>query len=404
MFGHAWQLMEEMFAEAQVQSIGLEQVYERLKAPPIGLKDGPIPVLVIAALLAQSETVALYENGSFLPRLDPPVLERLARNPELFSIKSYASRGSRIEVTGRLAELLGITSRPARGIRVGSVVSVVGPLLARVRSLPEFAQKTRELSQPAIEVRSALFTATEPDSLLFHTLPKAVGASPFIASDSPDETNVEAFIEGFSAAFDEICGCFAALLDRIEQQVREHLRVRGDNMRQILVGRISQFSDAIINPEVKAFVLALTDEALDRTEWLSYIGMVVVSKPPTSWSDDDARRFELRLSELAAAVRRIEGLHYERADVSRDGFEAVRVGFTTPDGRDNSRVVWIDSDLTADLGQLADEMLARVEIRLGPDGREMLLAKLAMEVLGQGALQTDVGDSVKPLKAVKHHG
>ena len=75
-------------------------------APPIGLKEGPIPVLVIAALLESADSVAIYENGTFLTRLDPPAMERLIRNPELFTLRYYRTSESRIALTGRLAKTL----------------------------------------------------------------------------------------------------------------------------------------------------------------------------------------------------------------------------------------------------------------------------------------------------------
>ena len=390
-YGPIWKAIENIFFKAEGKSISLDQIYRRLMSPPIGLKEGPIPVLLTAALLANSETISLYENGSFVVRLDPPLLERLIRNPALFSIKNYMALGFRSEIVPMLgkmlAELLGIEPRSSKGIRNSSIVGVVGPLLGFARSLPAYTQNTKQLEEKALTVRTALFTTTEPDGLLFEGLPMALGVSPFVSKKSSNRKEIRVFTEKLKTALSVLGSCFDVLLNHIEEKIRESLAVRGDDIRRTIAGRMSQFSDAILDPEVKSFVLALADDTLDRTGWLEYLGMVLTSKAPRSWNDDDVRRFEIRLGELAAAVRRIEGLYYERSAVPRAGFDPVRVGFTTPDGRDTSRVVWIDTEVHDDLNVLVTEILSRVGTLLGPDGGEMLLAKLAIEVLGDSIPQ-----------------
>lgn len=381
-FGPAWMAIEDAFNNASSEVMPLLSIYQRLMAPPFGLKEGPIPVLVVAALLVHAQEVALYEDGSFVTRLDPPTIERLIRNPDLFSFKNYATTGPQREVVERLGALLRVSSGIGTNTRVASIVNVVGPLLARARSLPYYSQRTRQLSEPARAVRGALFAATEPDLLIFEDLPQALGLRPISPSDPTAAELVDSYIGALSSALDELKGLFRALLDRMERILRVHLAIRGDDLHGVISARVSEFADLILDADVKAFVFALSDRQLDRDEWLGYLGMVVTSKAVESWSDEDVTRFELRAHELSSAVRRIEGLYHGQT-APAEGFTAVRVSLTLPDGTDRPRVVWVDESVADHLRMIVEQCITAVDELVGHSGPEMLLAMLAMEVLGR---------------------
>ena len=377
-----WTALEKILKDSERSQIGLGALYAQLAAPPFGLKAGPLPVLAVAAVLSKIDNVALYEQGSFVARIDTPIVERLLRNPELFTFKKYATGGTRAMVPARVGAALGIDSPGGPEVRVASVVAAVGALLAKVRALPPYAKKTGRLSAAAIAVRSVLLAATEPDELLFAGLPQAVGLPPFSVATVSEGEQVDLFCVRLVDALTELSGALDHLLNDIEVQVRDGLAIHGVDIRVQLSIRLSAFSDRIIDPRVNAFIFALQDTHLDRSGWLERVGMAVVSKPPRMWGDDDIREFELRLTGLADAVRRIESLHhYEQLRRPAEGFEAVRVGLTRPDGTDGSRVVWMDNDVPREFVQLIADSLAAAERMLGQAGREMLLAGLALEVL-----------------------
>jgi hypothetical protein len=98
-------------------------------------------------------------------------------------------------------------------------------------------------------------------------------------------------------------------------------------------------------------------------------------------------RFEQRLAELASALHRIEALHHTQIDRPQDGFEALRLSLTLPDGSDFPRVMWIDESAADELDEMAEKILKDAERRLGRTAAEMLLATLAKKVLGDAMIQ-----------------
>ena len=88
---HAWQVVEGELRSATDRRINLSDVHAALQLPPIGMKAGAIPVLVIAVLIATSDEVALYEHGTFRPMLTEAICDRMVRNPSHFEVKYYAN-------------------------------------------------------------------------------------------------------------------------------------------------------------------------------------------------------------------------------------------------------------------------------------------------------------------------
>ena len=381
-FAPAWALLEEILKTSQQRQVSVQEIAMQLMAPPLGLKHGPLPVFITAALLAHASSIAIYENGTFVTRLDAPVLERLTKNYDLFAIKNFDIHGSRQVLLEQLAHQVREPRLGEKGINTASLMSVVRPLVSAARNWPVFTRKTRTLSAYALAVRTALLQATEPDELLFQTLPQAVDVAPFYNTDKKDAGRVGSFVATLTATLMELDQCFNNLLGRIEGHLGVAMGVISTNIQLEVTQRIAPLADLVHEPDLKAFVSACKSDDLERSEWLERLAMIVASKAPMEWTDEDFGRFKLRLDMLAATMRRIEGLYSEHAQAPGQGFEAVRMTMTTAGGADHARLIWLGGSEQPQLTAVATQMLAEAEKLAGQVGREQLLAILAKAVLG----------------------
>src|SRR4030095_10869823 len=101
---------------------------------PFGMKGGPMPVLLAAWLQYHSDDVAVYEDGVFQPRLTSDLLERVVRNPDRFGLKAVIASRRRRELLTKLGEVFTDPALKHGRLRNKSILSVVGPLLSRVRA------------------------------------------------------------------------------------------------------------------------------------------------------------------------------------------------------------------------------------------------------------------------------
>ncbi len=350
-----WSEVEAGFEDAKGHRIGLDEIAERLKLPPIGLKDGILPILLVTALAAHSDEVALYEHGSLLLGLDDAVAERLARNLGHFAVKNTATkRGGRQLVVAALSERLGLTRDGGRP----TFLHMARALYRELHSLPPFTQQTRRyVSEQAAAVREAFRTAVEPDALIFETLPGLLGCPQFPAMGNVRERDAESFAARLMDVVLELRAAYNALLNEIRGKLAEATAVGGgaDQIRRLLAGQAVALEGRVLEPRLRAFVTALA-RPLDDHDWLANTAMVVADgQAPRLWTDDLAARFPLLVADLGGAFRRTQALLYDRLALSNDGYRSRRLTLTKPDGRETSQVL-----------VLSDHDRALVDEHIGP--------------------------------------
>ena len=66
------------------RQVQLTDIYDTWRMPPYGMKNGVMPMLVLLIMLVKRDRVAVYEHGSYVPRISPGTAERMVKNPQQF--------------------------------------------------------------------------------------------------------------------------------------------------------------------------------------------------------------------------------------------------------------------------------------------------------------------------------
>ena len=389
----AWGILEREFRRAKTRRINLNDVHAALLSPPIGMKAAVIPVLVTSALLAFRDEVAIYEHGTFKPLLTRGLSERMVRNPGHFDIKHFASTtGARLQVVDALAERLGVRPRFGKH-RVANVLSIVGHLVSCVRSLENYTRRTRNLACSTREVRDALVAAVEPDLLLFDSLPKALGFRS-ISVGAETYSEARAFAESVGEALEELTDCHNRLLAELFEFL---LELSAEARRLAIVGQAAALENEVLDPAVRAFVLALANGGTDTDiEWINAIATVVAKKAPSEWMDDDLVGFRRELPLKVAAFQRLLALHAEQRADGGGSFSALRVTITRSDGSEHIGLVGIDQHHRRHADEALDKVFEDLQEIMGSPHRacRTLLALLGERILSEQA-EADSGDKAR---------
>lgn len=333
-----WALMNSAFDSATDSRLQLADVCSQMKLPPIGLKDGIIPLLLITGLVARRDEVAVYEHGSLVLSIDDAVAERLTKNLGHFSIKNTQTRsGKRSVVIESLVDRLAITSTD--GSKSPTFLNVATALYRELRKLSPFAQRTRlGLSSEAIAVREAFHQAAEPDVLIFDSLPRILGFPPFNGRGRVDEGVADEFAERLANAIRELSGSYSRLMTSVRDQLAHATSTGGSlsEIRQALAADATRLDGHVLEPRLRAFVGSL-GRPLDDQAWLENVAMVVCDgQAPRVWTDDIAGRFPLRVAELGGALRRTSALLHDRLAANlKQGYLSSRITLTWPDGTES---------------------------------------------------------------------
>ena len=406
----AWEAIEEAFESAKKSRLNIRDLYVTLASPPYGVKAGVIPVVVTAALLARADRIAIYEHGTFQLGLSPELSERMVRNPEHFEIKHFANiSGRRRDALDVLADRFGIEAGLG-GRRVGNVLAVTLYLAGRMRGLEQWTRRTSHLSADALAVRDALNEATEPDVLLFELLPVALGHAPIApgrkgagAQRELRRSDLEAFAEGLARCIDELTSRCRAMIGELRDEL---LASAGERTRLAVSGPAAGLVDEVLDREMRAFVLALSNEVYDDDhDWMASVATVVAKKAPTEWSDDDLASVRSELPRRLAAFNRLRALHAEHRVAGGTPFNALRLAVTHPSGSEAVRLVDVAQDEDSLVRDAVSRMLGDLTGKIGSPQRALhvVLADLGKRLLEQGdAIDIGPTQDSAPRKVVGH--
>jgi hypothetical protein len=208
--------------------------------------------------------------------------EVLLRRPELFAVAGCRIVGPRRVVIERLAQ--GLQTEAA-------AMPVVRELIRQMKSLPEHAWRTQQLSAPTLAARRAIETARSPESLIFHELPGAFGLPPFTASEDAAGDLLDAFFGNLNAALQELSNAMPKLL----AEARDHwlhacgLPVDDRGWQQFLT-LAKQMSPQVHQPPL-APVLLRAAQATNEQMALESVLAYVANRPCRSWNDSDREQF-----------------------------------------------------------------------------------------------------------------
>ncbi|MDF2387491.1 hypothetical protein JMG10_38955 [Nostoc ellipsosporum NOK] len=383
-----WEAVENFCLAATETSQSFDLLYQHLAAPPYGVKQGAIPVILAAVLLYHADDLGLYQDGTFIPVLGTEHFELLVKYPERFAVKYFAVVGLRAEVFKELEAILRNPQlKKLSKVRNTTLLTVVTPLYQFVKKLPKYTKQTRRLADEPRAILKALQTTVEPDELLFKALPAACNL-PSIGTEAGDDgVTAKTLRTKLVHALREIHTAYDHLLSDCQKLIYEGFGVRSQEtkLREDLRVRANYLAGKCIEPLLKRFTRAASDETKSDSQWLEALVMIVADKPAESWTDEDATAFEMKLADLVRRFKNLEALQKEVA-AKGEGFEARRITMTRPDGQEINKMVWVDHGRESQVEEIVDKILDQL-----PDDqqlRQAILAKLNERILNSDLPET----------------
>ncbi|MDT0430491.1 ATP-binding protein [Streptomyces salyersiae] len=379
-----WDALETALSDAHKRT-DLDKIHRAIMVPPYGVKAGVVPLLVVTALILRSQDVALFEEGSYLPRLTADVVERMVKAPGRFSVKATPlGDGLRQSVVKKLSVALDVEPPRSQALRNPALLAVTRALIERVMVLTPYARRTQRISKDAVAVRSALFTAQDPDELLFHALPQALGLDPITPEARKSTNSNKGYAERLAAAVEEISGAERALRAEVVETISREFRLPSSvaEMRRALAARLQGFANVSLSLELRGFVAIALNEGLSDSDWLDPMIVRLSHSALGDWTDKDVSLFAKRVKEMAAALDRVSHLYKSGEPSGRadEDLQARLLTLTDKDGAEQRTLIYLPEQSRQEAESLAVSVVVQAEKMLGPDGARILLAALAQRV------------------------
>jgi len=373
-----WEAIEEFYNTTLDGAKPISELYDTLRRRPFGMRDGPLPVILCASLLANTTDVALYEDKSFVPQLTVPVFERAIRSPERFTVHRWRVTGVRATVFNQLAAMLG-REEVVGAVSKDHILGIVRPLCRFAAKLNEYTLNTERLSATAKAVRTALIQAREPDQLLFEDLPAACGVVPLLPNTQLSDAGLRSFLSVLRASLGELQRAYDELLVEIcgAIGVAFGVSVHIAELRPELQRRAEHLRNWVVEPSVKTFAVRAAASELDNTSWLESVAALLGEKPPPMWRDHDRARFEVALSKVSRLFGHLEALAYHKGAFLEPETDTIRVGITTRGAEELERVVRIPRDSRKVLDRLEADIRRALGDAADKGTRDIAVAALA---------------------------
>jgi hypothetical protein len=289
----AWREISQFVFNETFEPRRVAGLFKLLSAPPYGITDGILPILLCVFLIIHRNETTLYREGSLLP--DPSIAdwEVLLRRPELFSVAGCRITGTRQAIVERFAR--GYQTDPA-------VMPVVRVLIRGLKSLPEHTWRTNRISHHAQGIRAAVDQAKSPERLLFSDLPLALELEPF-EDRRLEKDKVDEFFSRLSGALTELSNETPRLLEwgRDTWLTACGLGKGDDNwslFRSMAVDLIPHVTNPTLLPLLKR--AAETD---DNRAALESVLAYIANRPYKNWTDIDTDVFSEKVVVYAKAYR-----------------------------------------------------------------------------------------------------
>ena len=399
--GPAWAALWQTLGAAS-GPVPLDQVFTELMAPPYGVKAGVVPVIVLAALIVGEQDLALFEDGTYQPRLTDALVERMVKAPDHFAVNAMgAQTGARKTIVTEVAHQLGtgVPTAPRPGVRNAALLAVTRELLDRARVLTPYAQRTQEISAQAAAVRSAFANAREPDTMLFHDLPTALGSAPISARGRLDKEAAHDYAVSLAATLDEIAAIDQRLRDRVVKAMAEAFRLPDDlpSLRHDLAAHTRGLLDAtLIEPRLRGLITVTHDASLSDEEWLDPVVVRIAGRGMSDWRDSDAGAFAQQAKALAKTLDRVRHLYQTaRIEDAADPFTAHVLTLTGSDGREEHALVHVPHAVRDAAHAIAMKALSQARQELGAQGERILLALLAETLIGGPPIEATTAEPAR---------
>jgi Fe-S cluster biosynthesis and repair protein YggX len=387
-----WDALKSALAKADGGRVSLRQLYSTLQAPPFGMKEGVLPILLVAFVLSLQDELAVYEDGTFVPNLTAAIIERWLRVADRFQLQHYQIAGERAPLLSRILQsLVG-----GKGDYRFSVVPLIRHFVRFMRELPDYSRNTRQVSERAQAVREAVLRAQEPAPLLFRDLPKALDMEAFAVDRPADEQKADAFIASLKGCLRELQVAYPSLLNMVERTLTSTFGLSREEFRPELVARSKRLLPVAVETQLKGFLVRSADESLDREGYLVSLATMLVGKPPESWHDRDLDQLRVASALIARKFHGLESLTVAGMPVdSPEGMQLLRLSITQSGAAEKEGVVALreaDQIALVDLSARLRETLSSAR-DASPD---LVLAALALLV---GDLLKTREDRAQPVEA-----
>ncbi|MCJ8165005.1 hypothetical protein MKJ04_09125 [Pontibacter sp. E15-1] len=368
-FKGIWERCVQFLKDTRLGERNLSELINILLSKPLKVKQGFIDFWLPTFLFINRHQFALFGPGGFIADLDAEVLNQVARNPNLYTIKAFDVEGERLSFFNQYRDI--IQKAPTESPSKETFIETIKPFLVFYKSLPEYTKKTKKLEKNTLSLRSTIAKIKDPEAAFFDDFPQALGYSlPLMQQNAAMQ---EEYIEALRASMAELRDAYKKFVSRLEEYIVSKVVGTEPELglyKAALQKRFENLKGHQLESKQKAFVQRLNSKLDDRDSWLNSIATALVQKPLSSFDDADEELFYQHFQKTIYSLDRLTDLANANVDVERE--EAFKIEINSFEGGLQQQVIRYPRNQTEQLQNVVAEM----QLKLNGLDRQQSIAVL----------------------------
>ncbi len=366
-----WRSATELLQSNADRVVAVAEIHDLWRSAPYGVKDGLLPVLSVAFLLACRGKLAFYRQGVFQTGLSDLDTEYLSRDPADIQLRWMDLSDVSRNLLSNMAEVVRELDA-SNELRCLEPIDVARGLVAIHDRLPAWVGRTQRLSRRAKQIRQLFKQARDPNRLIFDDMPRLLAG----AGERDQGDMASALARLVREGLVELCEAYPAMLARLQDTLLAELQVpnAAQAMLAELRDRAENIRDLGGDHRLEAFIMRLS-RFHGRSEDMEGLAGMAVNKPMHGWVDPDVDKAALELANMAQRFVRAEAFAHVKGRRDKRHSMAVVIGF---EGR--PRTVHDEFQVAERDRQSVDSLVGCVDAALQGSGearRNVVLAALA---------------------------
>jgi hypothetical protein len=323
-FEDLWQVSQEYLDSAKLGKRKVSEFVSLLSKRPFKLKKGFIEFWVPTYLFIKRDEFALFNEGIYTPILSEDILERIAKVPEDFEIKSFALEGVRLDLFNSYRKFLNINSEDKAGNQ--TFIETIKPFLVFYKGLPEYSKQTKRLSREAVAIRESIANSKDPEQSFFVDFPAALGYS--VARLQKDRGELHHFIKQLQDAIKEVRNCYDELVGRFEAFIQEKFfsgTPDFEKYQQQFQLRYKNLHRHMLLNDQKSFVQRIDSQIDDKNAWLGSLAQSLTGRTLDKFRDEDEIKLYDRFEAMIVTLDSLTNLSQANFDDENEFVFDIRI-------------------------------------------------------------------------------
>ena len=234
-----WDVAFSYVKEHAARTVAVSELFDLWRKPPLGVKDGLMPLLVVAFILSLRDKIAVYRNGIFKAQFDDVDVEYLAKDAATIQLRWMDLTDVSRRLLSEMAELIRELDNANELVHL-EPIDVARGLVAIFDQLPQWTKRTMRLSANAMHVRDIFKHAHDPNKFLFDDIPATVG----VDVTSVQEKDLRPVIRSIRDGLAELVDAYPAMLQRLRDIMLAELQV--PNISPQSLGELCERAENIV--------------------------------------------------------------------------------------------------------------------------------------------------------------